>query len=69
MTISPSYIGAYPTPNEVTARAYIASLPPALADYARAYWISLLTGTPQPELGEVTYSEAQQIRLKLARLV
>jgi len=54
MTISPSYIGAYPTPSEITAKTYIASLTPALADYARAYWASLLTGSVQPELGEVT---------------
>lgn len=36
MNIPPSYIGSYPTPNEETANAYIGSLAPAFADYARA---------------------------------
>jgi hypothetical protein len=42
-----------PTPNEETAKAYIGKLPPSLADYAYAYWVHLLTGTQQPDLGRV----------------
>jgi hypothetical protein len=32
----PSYVGSFATPTEETAKAYIGTLPAALADYARA---------------------------------
>ena len=32
----PSYVGSFPTPTEETAKAYIGTLPAAVADYARA---------------------------------
>ena len=50
--------------------AYINSLADSGAQsYATDYWAHLLTGSAQPPLGDLTYSQAQQIRLKLATLI
>jgi hypothetical protein len=70
---SPDDRGNYPKPNEVSFLAYLGSLVDVEAKvYAQSYWNHLLTGTPQPDLTSfegLTYSEAQQIRLKLATLI
>ena len=70
MTALPGYTGSFPKPNQEFVLAYINSLADSRAkSYATDYWAHLLTGSAQPPLGDLTYSQAQQIRLKLATLI
>lgn len=57
---------------EEVVNAYIGGLPPAQADYARAYWAHLVSDGQQPSFESfdgLSYSDAQQIRIRLSQQI